>query len=159
MRKSSNLLPAEERILALAEPSTVALELGLGVGRSGGIWGGWMAGNLGSLPFGVIDDKYEPNSVTFPGGTEVLRALHATYPEAKKVLLIEGASVRGETINKIRTELSEQLEIWEVKFAVLFVSRHSNAKIDFIGRLVPDKFLDRMPWHHTSNWKTFINFF
>ena len=127
-------------------------DLVLGIGRSGGIWGGWMAGNLGSKPFAVIDDKYMKDEVSFPGGALLLQAIRATYPEAEKVLLIEGASTRGTTIRKFREEFSDLLEGWDARFAVLFAATTSNAEIQFVGREGPAQWPAEMPWHAQKNW-------
>ncbi|GFO80543.1 MAG: hypothetical protein A49_01700 [Methyloceanibacter sp.] len=127
-------------------------ELIIGIGRSGGIWGGWMAGNLGSLPFGVVDDKYESNNVSFPGGADVLAALKRTHPSVRRVLLIEGASARGQTINEFRAKFADLMTDWDVRVAVLFVAESANADIEYCGRVGPSEWPDRMPWHQDKSW-------
>jgi len=129
-------------------------DLVIGLGRSGGIWGGWMAGNLGSKPFGVVDDKYDDHVVSFPGGDRVLEALRATYPSGCKVLLIEGASTRGTTIKQFKSDFAHLLEGWDLQVAVLFVSTTSDAEIDYIGRYGPEEWPRRLPWHQNRNWIT-----
>ena len=114
-----------------------------------------MAGNLGSKPFGVVDDEYlEPNGVSFPGGSEILIALRAAHPSVKKVLLIEGASSRGRTITQFKSEFACELKYWEVRVAVLFVAATSDAYIDFVGQQGPEKWPKRMPWHSSESWNT-----
>jgi len=127
-------------------------DLVIGIGRSGGIWGGWMAGNLGSKPLAVVDDNYRSDDVSFPAGSLVLNAMKTTYPSARKVLVIEGASSRGTTIRRFRAEFREELSRWEVRFAVLFAANTSDAEIAFVGKEGPEHWPDEMPWHVQKGW-------
>ena len=130
-------------------------EVVVGLGRSGGIWGGWLAGNLGSLPFGVVDDKYP--EVEFPGGSEALEALRKTYPHKRRMLVVEGASSRGETINRFRDKFAKaELEGIELKFAVLYVNPASSAEIQYIGEVGPEPWPDSFPWHSTKRYRSYL---
>jgi hypoxanthine phosphoribosyltransferase len=131
-----------------------APDIVIGLGRSGGIWGGWLAGNLGSLPFGVVDDKYP--EVEFPGGEEVLLALRKFYPGAHKLLVVEGASSRGTTLNRFRERFDQVLSGLDVRYAVLYLNSSSDARIDYVGELGPEPWPTRFPWHSTDRYRPFL---
>lgn len=56
-------LRVADTLIDTIQQSRFSPHLVIGLGRSGGIWGGWLAGNLGSLPFTVIDLEYEVDEI------------------------------------------------------------------------------------------------
>ena len=147
-------LRTSTKLLRNIEQSGWIPDIVLGLGRSGGIWGGWLAGNLGSLPFSVIDDKYP--EVSFPAGAKILRVLREEYPLMSKMLVVEGASSRGETINQFRDEFSVILQGIEIRFAVLYMNPASSAKIDYVGEVGPEPWPLRFPWHSTDRYRPYL---
>lgn len=135
----------------------------IGLGRSGGIWGGWLAGNLGSLPFAVVDIKY-PESETsvepeFPGAKDVLGSIRNEYGEDIRVLLIEGATTRGTTITKFLDKYKSELGGWTVEVAVLYRNSASDAPVHFVGKddLTPWPTKAKpFPWHDTGGYRPFL---
>ena len=137
-------------------------DLVIGIGRSGGIWGGWLAGNLGSLPFVAIDDKYEDVeaglSVDFPCGKSILSNVQEFYSEhgTLKVLVVEGASRSGGTPQKFREQFAEILRHWDVKLAVVYKNPGSAAAIDFVGMVGPEPWPEKFPWHETDAYRPYL---
>jgi hypoxanthine phosphoribosyltransferase len=127
----------------------------VGLGRSGGIWAGWLAGNLGSKPFAVVDDKYTPE-VEFPGGAVVLENLRNTYPAMRRMLVVEGASSTGDTFRTFQGHFAEALKDMEVRFAVLYKSPLSKARIDYVGEDGPEPWPARFPWHGTALYRPYL---
>lgn len=134
-------------------------DLVIGLGRSGGLWGGWLAGNLGSLPLVVVDIKYEKTAqglqVSFPGGEEMLSLIRKQYGDDLHVLIVEGASSTGRTPLEFQSQFEEQLSGWTCKLAVLYQSVTSTANIDFVGERLehwPGKF----PWHDKESYKPYL---
>lgn len=134
-------------------------EIVIGLGRSGGIWGGWLAGNLGSLPFAVVDDRYTVNAglgVDFPAGAEVLAAIRRAYPDKRRILVVEGATSTGKTPAKFLEHFGGQLQGLEVKFAVLYKNPVSAADIAFVGKDGPEPWPDRFPWHSSDLYRPYM---
>lgn len=129
------------------EPTVV-----IGIGRSGGIFGGWLAGNLGSKPFIVVDDFYDQQSskdikVEFPGGKKVLSALEEfKKPEDNRILLVKGAVSRGQTFATFLERFSDQLVSWDIKKAALYKNPAAAVHIDFLGKFL-EPWPKRFPWH------------
>ena len=123
----------------------------IGIGRSGGIWGGWLAGNLGGVPFAVVDDRYEQTAeglrVEFPGGEDVLGSLGRLYGDNLRILLVEGATSTGQTPLEFQRRFARQLNGWDVRVAVLYKNPSSAASIDFVGMEGPEPWPARFPWH------------
>lgn len=133
-------------------------EIVIGLGRSGGIWGGYIAGNLGSLPFTIIDDKYKKNGtilVGFPGGKDILKTIKETYPEIKHVLIIEGASSRGTTFNKFKDEFTTEIKDWDIKYAVLYKNSSSDGIIHYVGQAL-ENWPKNFPWHESELYRTYV---
>ncbi|NIM18595.1 MAG: hypothetical protein GTO45_42005 [Candidatus Aminicenantes bacterium] len=132
----------------------------IGLGRSGGIWGGWLAGNLGTLPFAVIDDKYESKekgiNVSFPAGKEILSAVRSTYPDKKRILIVEGASSTGKTPAKFQEDFSQMLNDCDVKFAVLYKNPAAVFDIEFAGKIGPEPWPDKFPWHFSNLYRPYL---
>lgn len=132
----------------------------LGIGRSGGIWGGWLAGNLGTLPFAVIDDKYSPNDgslqIQFPAGEDIISAIKKSHPGIKNLLVVEGASAAGGTPGKFKELMKNELQNLNVRFAVLYKNPASTAFIEYIGKLGPEPWPDRFPWHFSNLYKPYL---
>lgn len=63
------------RVLKYIDESDFRPELVLGLGRSGAFVGGWLAGNLGSLPIEVIDRMHEDGDEEFMSFPQVERKL------------------------------------------------------------------------------------
>jgi len=138
-------------------------EVVIGLGRSGGIWGGWLAGNLGTLPLAVVDLKYTGSEtgieVAFPGGEGVLDTVRKTHGDKLRVLLIEGATSRGTTFREFLKRFENQLAGWDVRKAVLYRNPASDARLDFVGKgdLVPWP-TDRkpFPWQDRAGYRPFL---
>jgi len=153
-------LQVGDDLLKQLEASTWKPDLVIGLGRSGGIWGGWIAGNLGSLPFALVDAKKEP-PIEFPGGADILAALHRTYGDKKRVLLIEGATSRGAVFREFFNNFGAALTEWgwDLKKAVLYRNLASDAELEFVGRedLVPWPTDPRpFPWHRRAGYRPFL---
>lgn len=129
----------------------------MGIGRSGAIWGGWFAGNLGSLPIYVIDNIYEINdrfSVSFPDSNGIFETMNKTSNN-KTYFIIMGASSSDNTFENFEKMNIEYLKKYNYKFAVLYLNSSSKFKIDFIGKTISSP--DYLPWHERKEYKPYLN--
>lgn len=153
-------LRVAERLLVEIEGNDWKPDIVVGLGRSGGIWGGWLAGNLGTLPFGVVDLKYHDGpttrTVSFPAGDAVLAALIANGNSAQQVLVVEGAASKGQTFDEFRSVFGERFDQSRMKFAVLYQSSTSSAYIDFVGERGLEPWPKVFPWHLRAGYLPFI---
>jgi len=152
-------LRVAEKVLKDIQESGWNPELVIGIGRSGGIWGGWLAGNLGSLPFGVVDNKYtvqDAFKVDFPGGKEIITALIKSHPSVKRILIVEGATSGGKTPTEFKKSFSEIFDGIEIKFAVLYLNPASIARIDFVGQKGPEPWPKKFPWHCSDLYRPYL---
>ena len=156
----NDVLLTAEKVLVKIEGSGWKPDLILGLGRSGALWGGWFAGNLGSLPIAVIDISYRDTQagrvVTFPVGALVLDALREVYGSALNVLAIEGASSTGQTITEFMAQYKQRVTGWDMKFAVLYKNRAVATRIDFVGGTL-DPWPNRLPWHLRPVYRPHMN--
>lgn len=133
------------------EPSVV-----IGIGRSGGIWGGWFAGNLGSKPFLGVNVRYvqtpKGREVHFRGAKQVLSALEEFKELGNNILLVEGAATTGQTFKCFLERFSNQLGSWKIKKAVLYKNPAAAIDIDFVGRRL-ERWPARFPWHERDVWR------
>ncbi len=131
----------------------------IGIGRSGGIWGGWLAGNLGSKPFLVVDVYYNQTEkgreVHYRGGKQVLSALEEFKKLGRNILLVEGAASTGETFTCFLEEFSDQLGSWKIKKAVLYKNPVAAIDIEFVGRSL-ERWPKKLPWHEQSVWRRYL---
>ncbi len=140
-------------------------DLVIGLGRSGGIWGGWLAGNLGSLPFTVVDVRYaDDGAVTVEYRPDLVSTLAEVYPALKtratlRVLVVEGATSTGRTPEQFRQVFRSELTGWDVRTAILFVNPASTAAVDYIGCMGPEPWPRRFPWHLETAWRTSLRDF
>lgn len=143
LRKASKVL--EDINQENWEPTVV-----IGIGRSGGIWGGWLAGNLGSKPFLGVNVSYvhtaKGREVHFKGAEQVLSALEEFRDLGNNVLLVEGAASIGQTFKCFLERFSDQLDSWEVKKAVLYKNPAAAINIDFVGKSL-ERWPERFAWH------------
>lgn len=147
-----------ERVLTQIEHSDWRPDIVVGIGRSGAIWAGWMAGNLGSLPVAVVDKKYSFDAagrgVVFPVGAKVIATalkrddLKTNDGRKLRVLLVEGATSNGSVLDEVRRQFSSTLEGCEVRFAILYMNCVVTQHIDYVGKVETGKWPQRLPWHH-----------
>lgn len=116
----------------------------LGLGRSGGIVGGLIASLLGSIPLGLLDLKYSE------GKHELqvhFRKEHINIPaDAKRVLVVEGATTGGITPSKAKRLLEDLFPDIEFRFAFLIRLETSQFRGDYVA-YVQSKPIESLPWH------------
>lgn len=130
----------------------------LGIGRSGAFVGGLIAGGLGSLPIEVIERFHtdgQGSFVTFPNHERKMELLKAIYGEEANVLVVEGLSFRGVTLHGFADIKKSLAPGWTCKYAVIFRSRGSSFKCDFVGKSVSHE-PRRYPWHIRKEYRDFI---
>lgn len=157
-------LRTAQELLTQIQGSDWQPEIVLGIGRSGGIWGGWLAGNLGSLPFAVVDVRYSKDKkdktvkvgFPLPLDSEILLALLKPYPGKRRLLVVEGASSTGTTLIEFMEKFSKELEGYDVKFCVLYQNPTSKAQIDFVGVSNLEPWPAKFPWHYTDLYRPYI---
>jgi probable phosphoglycerate mutase len=147
------------KVLADIKQSNWEPTLVIGIGRSGGIWGGWLAGNLGSKPFLGIDVNYQQNDkgreVRFRGAKQVLSALEEYRELGDNILLVEGAASTGQTFTSFLEKFSDQLSSWNIKKAVIYKNPAAAINIEFVGRPL-ERWPKKLPWHKWDAWRRFL---
>jgi len=131
----------------------------IGIGRSGGIWGGWLAGNLGSLPFIAVDDHYSNGqniTIEFNSARELLLAVREGFPQAKRFLAIEGASSTGRSFEEFRKIFDSVMSPRELRLATLYKNPTNPLHIDYVGEVGPSRWPNRFPWHETDAYRPFL---
>jgi len=154
-------LKTAEKVLEQIEGSAWMPGIVLGIGRSGGIWGGWVAGNLGSLPFAVIDCKIDDESgparrFLFQGGQSFADNLREVLPENKKILIIEGAVTTGGTFGAFFEQFGTQFEDCEIKTATLYRNPSADFIVDYVGRSDLEPWPQKFPWHFRKAYRPFL---
>ncbi len=157
----NDALKAAEAVLKDIEESEWSPDMVIGLGRSGGIWGGWIAGNLGSCPFAVVDDAYDTTEgklkVDFPGGANVLSSVRELIGDGKRVLVIQGATAAGGTFKEFKEQFGPLLQNWNVKYAVLYKSAGAIlADVDFVGKDNLEPWPKELPWHQRRAYRPFL---
>ena len=164
-------LRAGENVLKKIEASDWKPALVVGIGRSGGIWGGWLAGNLGSLPFEVVDCKMidapgGDRQYTFPSGRGIIDIILTRMNNLKGesdcdaaktgILLIEGAVSAGGTFNAFMREFGGSLQGCDIKTATLFRNPAAAFRVDFVGRGDLEPWPEKFPWHFRHAYRPFL---
>jgi hypoxanthine phosphoribosyltransferase len=130
----------------------------LGLGRSGAFLGGWIAGNLGSIPIEVIDRIHKndvDDPMDFPYVVEKFELLRRAYGDRAKVLVVEGATVRGATSRTFFKYKHHYASDWNCRFCVLYRVETSDFPVDFVAKMLKAA-PRRFPWHRTGDYQDFI---
>lgn len=150
-------LRAAEKLLNTIEAGTWKPDVVVGLGRSGGIWGGWLAGNLGSLPLAHIDLSRKPIGrewhVEFHGAEQVLGYLAKRFEGQPRVLVVNGGASNGETFKAFFRRFDSQLTKWDVKTAVVYANVAVDFAIDFVGKGDLEPWPERLPWQQRDAYK------
>lgn len=132
----------------------------VGLGRSGALWGGWLAGNLGSLPVAVIDRKFVTGGpvreVELVAGNELVSLLRGVYGDDAKILAIEGATTSGQPFLKFNELLRQSRPHSEVRFATLYSSALNPINIEYAARRRVDLSEGMLPWHEKPAYRMFF---
>lgn len=146
-----------ERVLTKIEGQHWRPDAVIGLGRSGAIWGGWLAGNLGSLPICVLDREFAANNssrrIEFADGEEILSIWRKRFGDNAKILVVEGANTSGQPFN---SSLELFKKIWpecELKFAALYSNKASPFDANFVGHPGIDPYPERFPWHLRTTYR------
>jgi hypoxanthine phosphoribosyltransferase len=126
----------------------------LGIGRSGGILGGLIAGYCGAIPFRAMNWNMKDQEM---GNTTVRQhyydqecLLEYNY---KKILLVLGATTNGERPNKALDFFEEKFPNKNFQFAVLVRTHTSVGRISYCAYEVSK--IKVLPWH-VDSWPTFL---
>jgi hypoxanthine phosphoribosyltransferase len=146
-------------LLQKIEKSNFKPDLVIGLGRSGGIWGGWVAGNLGSIPFYSVETKYTldghgDRKIDFPYAPDILGLI--IQANCKNILIVEGAASTGATFVEFKRQHLTPFADKIFKFAVLFKNSTASISIDFIGETVDNKWPEKFPWHIRDQYSTHL---
>lgn len=139
---------AEEVLQQLEADSDWEPDVVIGIGRSGAIWAGWLAGNLGSKPVAVVDAVYEVEETgvqtRLPGLAESLAAI---APTPVSILLVEGATARGSSFASFLTSLETMAGDRDVRLATLYRATTCLVQVNYVGEVL-EAWPERFPWHH-----------
>jgi hypoxanthine phosphoribosyltransferase len=116
----------------------------IGLGRSGAVIGGLIASHLGSIPLRVVDLKYSE------GTSELIVNFQqegiAIPAEAKKLLVVEGATTGGVTPREAKKLLERLFPNVEIRFAFLILSETSQFRGDYFAYVQGSR-IKSLPWH------------
>lgn len=127
-------------------------DLILGLGRSGGVVGGLLASHLGALPFRTLDLKYSEDKRKL--SVEFSESSFDLPEDAKRVLVVEGATTGGTTPRNGQVLLEKRFPGVEFRFAFLIQGETSHFTGDYYAFLEPRPLLP-LPWHGPRS-KTFL---
>lgn len=129
-------------------------DLVIGIGRSGGIVGGLIAGYLQAKPFRCFNWNYKNvKKDGKKGRIHVHDKAIEIEKEQQKILLVEGATTTGQTPEKALAFFKEKFPGKEFRFAVLVRQKSSTAPIDYCAYEVLG--IKILPWH-VDSWPTFL---
>jgi uncharacterized protein len=136
------------RLVNRIRDSGFAPDIVVGIGRSGAVLGGILAGNLGNVPILVTDRKYtwEANKRKI----ELLTSVSAEMVKSKKVLLVDAAPHSGETLSFVWQNL-ERHEPASIRVAVLVKTKYCTCRPHYYLKEVSD--IRKMPWRFSKDYK------
>jgi hypoxanthine phosphoribosyltransferase len=143
-----------DKIIAEMEKDGYEPDLVIGIGRSGGIVGGLIAGYLKAKPFRVFNWNYK--NINKDGKKERIHILDKTIEiekEQQKILLVKGATTAGQTPEKALVFFKEKFPDKVFRYAVLVRQKSSTASIDYCAYEVLG--IKILPWH-VDSWPTFL---
>jgi hypothetical protein len=94
--------------------------------------------------------------VEFPAGEGIFEIIRQVCPNKKNLLIIEGASSTGQTPSKFQSEFEKYLNDFDYKFAVLYKNPSSSFNIDFVGKIGPEKWPEKFPWHERKAYRPYL---
>jgi hypoxanthine phosphoribosyltransferase/quercetin dioxygenase-like cupin family protein len=143
-----------DEIISNMEKDGYDPDLVIGIGRSGGIVGGLIAGYLQAKPFRGFNWNYK--NVKQDGEEKRIHIHDKTIEiekEQQKILLVEGATTTGQTPEKALAFFKETFPDKEFRFAVLVRQKSSTAPIHYCAYEVLG--IKILPWH-VDSWPTFL---
>lgn len=143
------------RLLQDISGSPFRPDLVIGIGRGGGFIGGWLAGNLGSVAFEVVDRTHSGdavNPVVFPHAPAKFEYLRAAYGASIRALIVEAATTRGTTLREFERLRMHYLPGWTCGYAVLFNNRSVDFPVAFSARML-DRTPQKYPWHYSPAYQ------
>ena len=122
-------------------------DLILAIGRSGAIYGGLIAGNMGNLPMAILDRHL----VWDKASREYIADHHSSIhlpTDCRKVLVVVGEVYSGQSLTSSVKRIKDAVEGRSVRTACLVHSHHSNVQVDYSvfevdGAVRPAWILDR----------------
>lgn len=137
-----------KKLLEKIKNSGFSPELVIGVGRSGAVLGGILAGNLGVIPIAIVDRKY----AWIKNTRQIIPLVFIKEHEVKgkRILLVDAAPHTGETLRVLKNEI-RQLQPAELRTVSLFKLKYSVETPDYYIKEV--KKIRKMPWRFTKNYR------
>jgi hypothetical protein len=138
-----------KKLITQIKRSGYSPDLVVGLGRSGSVLGGIIAGNLGVLPITIVDRTYE----WIDEKTRVVKPITFVGErifKGRKILLVDAAPHTGETCRAIKGELLKAAPI-DVRVASLFKCTYTVQ--------IPDYYVDevkkvrKMPWRFSEEYR------
>jgi hypoxanthine phosphoribosyltransferase len=136
-------------------------DLVIGLGRSGALWGGWLAGNLGSLPIMVVDKLFIETKtgrrLELPDCDNALRRLKKASDGKLRALVVEGATTTGIVFDLFEESAHRAFADLEFRTAALYVRRGCVRVPDYYSRQWEDPWPERFPWHYRAAYKRYLH--
>jgi len=133
-------------------------QLVIGIGRSGAFLGGWIAGNLGSIPIQVIDrsfKKEEGTTVEYLNCDQILAMLRIQFGKTARVLVVEGASTTGSSLAAFSKIRKKEVPDWDCRYAVLYEVESTKFACQYVALRI-SKTPERYPWHKTVHYAKYL---
>jgi len=149
---------AAKRVLGDIECSDFKPDLIIGLGRSGAMFAGWLAGNLGSIPVYCVDRTYDDTSavrrIEFPEAGKIIRIFRSRFSTGQnRILFVEGASSSSNVHDSFILALKQAWPDCDFRSASIYTNLGLAAKIDFVGVRGLSPWPSRFPWHLRETYK------
>jgi hypoxanthine phosphoribosyltransferase len=157
-RRVDNFASVEKdaiRLLEKIEASNFQPHFVLCLGRSGAFLGGWLAGNLGSLPIELLDRHFLENDSTmmsFPNAEAKIKLMEKLYPRDAQVLVVEGATTTGTTFFEFQKLRKKAAPNWQCKSCVLYEVKSNRYALDFVAKRIKEV-PHGYAWHRRGKYR------
>jgi hypoxanthine phosphoribosyltransferase len=144
------------RLLKRINKENYSPDIVLGIGRSGALVGGWLAGNLGSKPIEIIERLHtEKCFYDFLHINKKINFIKESYGSDISVLVVQGATANGGSFSAFEGIQKELAPDWKVKYAVVYEVDSCRFDIPFEGMVI-DKIPEKYPWHWDDKYQKAI---
>ena len=137
-----------KKLVNMMHQSNYSPDVIIGLGRSGAVIGGILAGNMGVIPITCMDRRYE-----WVNKRRIVHPMHYLDPQklsGKKILLVDAAPHTGETCKVVIEEL-QKMNPAEIRVAALFRTPYQVIVPDYYASTVKQVY--KLPWRFSTAYK------
>ncbi|MEL7467414.1 MAG: hypothetical protein AAFN27_03095 [Pseudomonadota bacterium] len=150
-------LRAAEALLEGVEEDSWEPDLVMGLGRSGALWAGWLAGNLGSKPVFTIDRFFDEKDgvrvLSLPLSDVTLEIVRIKFGISPRILVVEGATSSGHGLSNFVSKVADVLPQADVRTASIFVNAGASYLPTYVGVRNLSPWPEEFPWHLRRSYR------